>query len=137
MSYPVMALLVVASAVAIALGVGLVRGRRAAAASPGANADPRVHRGAALATAGLLVVLTVVVDSVMIHVGLFDYPPDALAGVRLGLAPLEDLSYPLAAAVLLPALWVALGGHDGAHDRGHDTVPDDGPAGSEPRRGEP
>ena len=36
------------------------------------------------------------------------YDDERISGVRIGLAPLEDFAYPLAAAILLPALWVAL-----------------------------
>lgn len=59
----------------------------------------------ALAGAGALLFLTAVFDSVMIAAGLFGYRPQALSGVYVGLAPIEDFAYPLAAAVLLPALW--------------------------------
>ena len=55
-----------------------------------------------------LLVLTAVFDTVMIATGLFHYAPSQLAGVHIGLAPLEDFAYPLAGALLLPALWTAL-----------------------------
>lgn len=60
-------------------------------------------------TALVLVVLTAVFDSVMIAVDLFRFDEAALVGIRLGLAPLEDLAWPLAAVLLLPALWHLLG----------------------------
>ncbi|GAB2617607.1 lycopene cyclase domain-containing protein [Pseudactinotalea suaedae] len=60
-------------------------------------------------TALVLVALTVVFDSIMIAVDLFRFDEDALTGVRLVLAPVEDLAWPLAAALLLPALWQLLG----------------------------
>ena len=53
--------------------------------------------------------LTVVFDSLMIGAGLYEYAPDKILGVRLWRAPLEDLAYPLAAVLLMPALWTALG----------------------------
>ncbi|WP_415854643.1 lycopene cyclase domain-containing protein [Sinomonas sp. G460-2] len=55
-----------------------------------------------------LVTLTAVFDNVMIAVGLFRYRTDTLAGLTVGLAPLEDFAYPVAAAVLLPTLWLWL-----------------------------
>jgi lycopene cyclase domain-containing protein len=58
-------------------------------------------------TALVLVALTVVFDSLMIAVDLFRFDDEALTGVRL--APVEDLAWPLAAALLLPALWQLLG----------------------------
>lgn len=59
-------------------------------------------------TVAVLLVLTVVFDSVMIAADLFRFDDDALLGVRVGLAPLEDLAWPVAAALLLPALWELL-----------------------------
>ena len=55
-----------------------------------------------------LLVLTAVFDTVMIATGLFHYSPDHLVGLHIGLAPIEDFTYPLAGALLLPALWAAL-----------------------------
>lgn len=61
-------------------------------------------RPALVGGAGLLV-LTAVFDNMMIAVGLFGYRPETLSGLAVGLAPIEDFAYPVAAAVLLPALW--------------------------------
>lgn len=73
------------------------------------------RRGATVAmlpAAGLaavvLLMLTAVFDNLMIAAGLFSYAEDVISGVRLGLAPVEDFAYPVAAAILLPALWVLL-----------------------------
>ncbi|OZB83997.1 MAG: hypothetical protein B7X41_14905 [Microbacterium sp. 14-71-5] len=52
-----------------------------------------------------LVLLTAVFDSLMIAAGLFTYAPDRISGVRIGLAPIEDLAYPIAAALLGSAAW--------------------------------
>jgi len=67
---------------------------------------------ATAATTVTLVVLTVVFDSLMIAVDLFRYDEDALSGVRLALAPVEDLAWPVAAVGVLPALWLLLGRRD-------------------------
>lgn len=60
-------------------------------------------------TALVLVALTVMFDSLMIAVDLFRFDEEALTGIRLLLAPVEDLAWPLAAALLLPALWQLVG----------------------------
>jgi lycopene cyclase domain-containing protein len=60
------------------------------------------------AAALALLVLTAVFDNLMIAVGLMTYADDRISGVRLGLVPVEDFSYPLAAVLLLPALWLLL-----------------------------
>ncbi|MEV4737989.1 MULTISPECIES: lycopene cyclase domain-containing protein [unclassified Microbacterium] len=84
-----------ASVAAIALTLATPRGRRA--------------RPAAIAvTIAVLFVLTAVFDTVMIASGLFHYSTGHLLDVHIGLAPIEDFAYPLAGAVLLPALWMLL-----------------------------
>jgi len=67
----------------------------------------------ALVAGGLaLLALTAVFDTVMIAAGLFTYADAHLLGPRIGLAPIEDFAYPLAAVILLPALWFRWGGND-------------------------
>jgi lycopene cyclase domain-containing protein len=55
-----------------------------------------------------LVVLTAIFDNLMIALDLFTYPPEHLSGLRIGLAPLEDFSYPVCAAFLVPAVFALL-----------------------------
>jgi C50 carotenoid epsilon cyclase subunit CrtYf len=71
---------------------------------------PRFGRRMALSavTAGVLVVLTAIFDNVMIAAGLFTYPDEHLSGVRIGLAPIEDFSYAVCAAFLVPAVHTLL-----------------------------
>jgi lycopene cyclase domain-containing protein len=61
-----------------------------------------------------LAVLTVVFDSIMIWADLFRFEDEHMSGLRIGLAPIEDLAWPLASALLLPALWTWLGRRDAA-----------------------
>ena len=71
------------------------------------------RRKVALAAAGgaavVVLVLTAVFDNIMIAAGLFSYAPGLISGVTVGLAPLEDFAYPVAAVLLLPSLWILLG----------------------------
>lgn len=67
--------------------------------------------------AAVLMLLTAVFDNVMIAVGLFDYSSAHISGIRIGAAPLEDFAYPLAAVILLPALWTRLRRKDDVDDR--------------------
>jgi lycopene cyclase domain-containing protein len=57
---------------------------------------------------GVLLVMTAVFDNVMIGVGLVAYAPDRISGAFIGIAPVEDFAYAIAAGVLLPSLWVLL-----------------------------
>ena len=64
--------------------------------------------GASAIAAAVLMVLTAVFDNIMIGVGLVEYPEEMLSGLRIGIAPLEDFSYPLCAAFLVPAVYTLL-----------------------------
>lgn len=70
--------------------------------------DRRGHWAAVGITIAALFVLTAVFDSIMIGLDLFTYEESLILGARIGLAPVEDFAYPLATALGLPALWVAL-----------------------------
>ncbi|WP_028045889.1 lycopene cyclase domain-containing protein [Cellulomonas sp. URHE0023] len=56
----------------------------------------------------VLVALTVVFDSLMIAADLFRYDAASLLGVTVWLSPVEDLAWPVAAALALPSVWVLL-----------------------------
>lgn len=99
-AYPIIALALVIAAVSVRLILGDVARRRG-------RPLPLVPT---LVTGLVLVALTLVFDNLMIGVGLYGYPAEQLLGVRIGLVPLEDLSYPIATAALLPAVWHLAGG---------------------------
>lgn len=77
----------------------------AAAALAAAIVRRRLHWGALILTATILLVLTAVFDNIMIAADFFHYAEDHLVGLGVGLAPVEDFAYPVAGALLLPALW--------------------------------
>jgi small toxic polypeptide LdrA/B/C/D len=89
---------------AIFVGVAIV----AAALLTVLSRRNRAHFGAIAVTVAALFLLTAIFDTVMIASGLFHYSAGHLLGIHIGLAPLEDFTYPLAGAVLLPTLWSAL-----------------------------
>ena len=69
---------------------------------------PRRSWLAILITLGILLLFTAVFDNVMIGVGLVGYDRALISGAFIGVAPLEDFAYAIAAAVLLPSLWMLL-----------------------------
>lgn len=73
---------------------------------------PRVPFASLALAASCLLLLTAVFDTVMIAAGLFTYADPLILGPRIGLAPVEDFAYPLAAVILLPALWMRLRSRD-------------------------
>jgi len=77
----------------------------AVVAALGWRRAPRGHGRAVVLSALVLVVLTIAFDSIMIATGLFGYAEAHIWGVRLGLAPVEDLAYPIAGVLLLSGLW--------------------------------
>jgi len=69
-------------------------------------AGTRARRALAVAIgAAVLLALTAVFDTVMISAGLFGYAEGTRLGATIGLAPVEDFAYPIAAVLLVPAVW--------------------------------
>ncbi len=63
-------------------------------------------------TAAVVLIMTAIFDNVMISVGLVDYNPQLISGVFIGVAPIEDFAYAIAAMVGLPALWALVAPRD-------------------------
>ncbi|GHF21795.1 lycopene cyclase domain-containing protein [Pseudolysinimonas yzui] len=57
-----------------------------------------------------LVILTAIFDNILVGTGIVGYDPALISGAKIGVAPLEDFAYAIAALVLLPSLWALLGG---------------------------
>ncbi|NCU30181.1 lycopene cyclase domain-containing protein [Candidatus Saccharibacteria bacterium] len=53
----------------------------------------------------ILLLTTVVFDSLIINAGIVAYNPDNLLGIYVAKAPVEDFFYTIIAAVLIPGLW--------------------------------
>lgn len=70
---------------------------------------PGPHLAAIGWSFAVLAVLTAVFDNLMIAADLFGYDEEHLVGLRVGRAPVEDLGYPAAVVLLMPALWHLLG----------------------------
>ena len=56
-------------------------------------------------TLAAMATLTLVFDSLAIHLGFFHYNQANILGITLGLAPIEDFFYALVAVIIVPALW--------------------------------
>jgi lycopene cyclase domain-containing protein len=52
--------------------------------------------------------LTAIFDNVIIASGIVAYDPTSISGVKIGLAPIEDFGYTVAAALLVPTIWFLL-----------------------------
>jgi lycopene cyclase domain-containing protein len=91
--------LAVVAIVAAFAGVRARRGRGGAARPVAATA----------LTLAAVLLLTAVFDNVLVSVGIVDYGARGTSGVAIGVAPVEDFAYAVAAAIGLPSLWVLLG----------------------------
>jgi lycopene cyclase domain-containing protein len=98
MTYAGLAVPFVATAVAVLVAGALLR-----------RPDRSWWLGTAV-TLGALLAMTVVFDNLMIAADLFRYQDDQIAGTTVGLAPIEDLAWPLAAALGLPGLGLLISG---------------------------
>lgn len=97
MTYAILSLIFLAVAVLVLVVALIVRGR------------PQLMRRwvAPVVFAGLILgVLTALFDNLMVAGGFMVYHSDAISGVHIGLVPIEDFAYPLAALILLPGLWL-------------------------------
>lgn len=61
---------------------------------------------AMLITLAIMLVLTAIFDNVIIGIGLVAYDDSLLSGMRIGVAPIEDFSYTVAVAVIVPCVWI-------------------------------
>ncbi|MBA4248563.1 MAG: lycopene cyclase [Microbacterium sp.] len=64
----------------------------------------------------LMLTLTAIFDNVIIATGLVAYDDSLISGVFIGIAPIEDFAYTVAALVLLPAVWELLRRQPSHHD---------------------
>lgn len=123
MTYPTLALGLVAFATAVRVAAEAVARRR----------GRRIPVVPTLVAVVALLALTAAFDNVMLAVGVDDYARAHASGLAIGRAPIEDFSYPLATALLLPGVWELSrrrqhAEHEAAHDAGPAEEHDAGPA---------
>lgn len=81
----------------------LVAAALVTAVALGARRVPRLS--AWLVATGVMVALTAIFDNAIIGFGIVDYDEALISGVRVGVAPIEDFAYTLAALMIIPAAW--------------------------------
>jgi len=55
-----------------------------------------------------VLILTAVFDNILVGTGIVGYDPAVISGAKVGVAPLEDFAYAIAALILLPSVWALL-----------------------------
>jgi lycopene cyclase domain-containing protein len=93
------------AAVALVALAAVVKGRAGRTVADPRRSDTGPRWTAVGLAAIALLITTAVFDNVMIAIGLVAYNPDLISGAFVGIAPLEDFAYAIAAVVLLPSLW--------------------------------
>ena len=115
-TYALLALPFFAAVAVVAVLAGVVAARRARAAGRRSSAGPRVAVVTSVVVGVVLVAMTMVFDNVIVALRVVAYDWSLVWGAKIGVIPVEDLAYSVAAVVLLPSLWV-LFDRTGAHDR--------------------
>ena len=57
----------------------------------------------------VLLVFTAIFDNLIVGLGIVAYDPAKLSGLYIGVVPIEDFAYSVAAVLVLPTLWGVLG----------------------------
>ena len=112
MIYTLLNIIFLAAAVVVAIASMSITRQRTKLGGTASTAEKRQHArsevrvwGAIAATLLVMIVFTAVFDNIMIAVGLVAYDQAHISGIKIGLAPLEDFAYTVAAVILLPAVW--------------------------------
>ena len=116
------------AAVALVALASVVKRRAARTAADSRRSDTGPRWSAVGLAAIALLITTAVFDNVMIGVGLVAYNPDLISGAFVGVAPLEDFAYAIAAVVLLPSLWHLLPARGSRPSTGSGTAGAPGPS---------
>lgn len=52
-----------------------------------------------------MLVLTAIFDNLIIATGIVDYDSENISGIKIGVAPIEDFAYTIAAVLLITTIW--------------------------------
>jgi lycopene cyclase domain-containing protein len=55
-----------------------------------------------------MLLITALFDNLIVGAGIVDYDPSKISGVMVGLVPIEDFAYTIAAVLIVPSVWSAL-----------------------------
>lgn len=70
---------------------------------------PRTRWGAYPVALIPMLILTAIFDNLIILAGIVDYDSSKISGIMIGVAPIEDFFYTLAAVLIVPSVWTFLG----------------------------
>ena len=55
-----------------------------------------------------MLILTAIFDNAIVASGIVAYDPSKISGVMIGVVPIEDFAYTIAAVAIVPSVWSAM-----------------------------
>lgn len=55
-----------------------------------------------------MLLITAVFDNLIVLAGIVDYDPNKISGLMIGVVPIEDFAYTIAAVLIVPSVWSAM-----------------------------
>ena len=55
-----------------------------------------------------MLLITAVFDNLIVLAGIVDYDPSKISGLMIGVVPIEDFAYTIAAVLIVPSVWSAM-----------------------------
>ena len=55
-----------------------------------------------------MLAITAVFDNLIVGAGIVDYDPGKISGIMVGIVPIEDFAYTIAAVLIVPSVWTAM-----------------------------
>jgi lycopene cyclase domain-containing protein len=69
---------------------------------------PKNHWPAYLVGLVPMLILTAIFDNAIVASGIVAYDPSKISGVMIGVVPIEDFAYTIAAVAIVPSVWSAM-----------------------------
>jgi lycopene cyclase domain-containing protein len=55
-----------------------------------------------------LILITALFDNLIVAAGIVGYDPSKISGILVGMVPIEDFAYTIAAVLIVPSVWSAM-----------------------------
>jgi lycopene cyclase domain-containing protein len=55
-----------------------------------------------------MIVITAIFDNLIVAAGIVAYDPSKISGIMIGIVPIEDFAYTIAAVLIVPSVWSAM-----------------------------
>jgi lycopene cyclase domain-containing protein len=55
-----------------------------------------------------MIAVTAIFDNLIVAAGIVAYDPSKISGIMIGIVPIEDFAYTIAAVLIVPSVWSAM-----------------------------